>query len=315
MEPTLASMEGLDRAVERRSDIAFLAAALRAPGTRFAIFVEGRAAILSNPERTWTTVRWLSREELDPYALAAACDIAQSAIFLGLTAAAGEARFAVCLADDAAGSVAVALKPMVDILSLATQGVMSPDELSVLGLARALGVWHSSHRYCGQCGARSISSEGGWRRDCAACGTAQFPRTDPVVIMLVSDDTHCVLARQPGFPEGMYSLPAGFVEPGEDIEHAVRREAGEEVGLEVKRVAYALSQPWPFPHSLMIGCLAEATHKALRLEAGEIEDARWFSSEEVHAMVARRHPQGLWVPGPQAIAHALIRRWLSGLGP
>jgi NAD+ diphosphatase len=152
---------------------------------------------------------------------------------------------------------------------------------------------------------------GGWKRVCRNCRREEFPRTDPVVIMLVTDGSRCVLGRERHFAERMYSALAGFVEPGEDIEHAVRRETKEEVGLEIGAVRFALSQPWPFPHSLMIGCMAKAEPHPLVVSTAELEAARWFSRGEVQQMLAGEHPEGLSLPGPHAIAHALVNRWLT----
>ena len=139
-----------------------------------------------------------------------------------------------------------------------------------------------------------------------------FPRTDPVVIMLAVDGDDCLLGRQPRFPKGMYSALAGFVEPGETIEAAVRREILEEAGVACGAVRYFASQPWPFPSSLMIGCFAEARSRAIAIDRTELEDARWFSREETLALLEKRHPDGLAAPIPMAIAHHLMKRWASG---
>jgi NAD+ diphosphatase len=136
-----------------------------------------------------------------------------------------------------------------------------------------------------------------------------FPRTDPVVIMLAVDGDACLLGRQPRFPKGMYSALAGFVEPGETIEAAVRREIREESAVVCRAVQYFASQPWPFPASLMIGCFAEAESRSFEIDRVELEDARWFSRDETIALLERRHPDGLTAPTPMAIAHHLLKRW------
>ncbi len=138
----------------------------------------------------------------------------------------------------------------------------------------------------------------GWRRDCPRCKAIHFPRTDPVVIMLAVDGDACLLGRQPRFPKGMYSALAGFVEPGETIEAAVRREIREEAAVVCRAVQYFASQPWPFPASLMIGCFAEAESRSLEIDRVELEDARWFSRDEAIALIERRHPDGLMAPTP-----------------
>jgi NAD+ diphosphatase len=152
-------------------------------------------------------------------------------------------------------------------------------------------------------------SMGGYRRDCPACGAEHFPRTDPVVIMLAIDGERCLLGRQARFAAGMYSCLAGFVEPGETIEDAVRRETGEEAGIRIGRVGYHSSQPWPFPASLMIGCHAEAITTEVVPDEAELEDCRWFERDEVRTMLAGTHPGGLKTPPPIAIAYRLIRAW------
>jgi NAD+ diphosphatase len=206
---------------------------------------------------------------------------------------------------------------VLDLRSLAMQGLLPARDLAAVGAAKALTDWHARHRFCAQCGGPTTSQLGGWRRGCAACGAQHFPRTDPVAIMLVTHrhpvlGERCLLARQSRFPPGMYSAIAGFIEPGETLEDAVRRETFEETGLVIRRVDYVATQPWPFPSSLMIGCRAEALDDAITLDATELEDARWFSPDEARAMLERRHPEGLTAATPIAIAHTLLKAWLEG---
>jgi NAD+ diphosphatase len=171
--------------------------------------------------------------------------------------------------------------------------------------------WHARHGFCANCGARTAIAQGGYRRDCPACGAHHFPRTDPVVIMLAIRGERCLLGRQHRFQPGMYSCLAGFVEPGETLEDAVRREILEESKLSVGRVNYHASQPWPFPSSLMIGCFAEALTEEIVPEEAELEDARWFDRADLLPMLERRHPDGVFVPPPMAIAHHLIRAFAT----
>ena len=156
--------------------------------------------------------------------------------------------------------------------------MLSPEEQSLAGQARALAQWHENQKHCGKCGAQAHANDGGWRRKCSGCGLDWFPRTDPVVIMLVTDGERCILAHEHRYQNNMYSTLAGFLEPGEDIEHAVRREVMEETNIKVGRVTYHSSQPWPFPHSLMMGCIAYAETTEITIDPNEIALARWFSA-------------------------------------
>lgn len=177
-------------------------------------------------------------------------------------------------------------------------------------MARALAAWHSRHRYCANCGARSVPSMGGWQRRCPACGASHFPRTDPVVIMLITSRDRVLLGRSPGWPDGMYSLLAGFVEPGETIEAAVRREVQEEAGIRVGAVTYLASQPWPFPASLMLGCRGVALNEDITMDPDEIEDALWLSREELMSVFAGTHSK-IRAPRRGAIAGFVLERWLA----
>jgi NAD+ diphosphatase len=201
---------------------------------------------------------------------------------------------------------------VLDLRSIAVQGVVPPQELGILAEAKALLHWHARHRFCANCGASTTLACAGFRRDCGACGAQHFPRTDPVAIMLVAHGGRCLLGRQSRFVPGMYSCLAGFIEPGETIEDAVRRETLEEAGVRVGAVRYLASQPWPFPASLMIGCVAEALTDELTIDRDELEDVRWFTREEVTLMLDGGHPDGLRGPVHMAIAHHLMRRWLRG---
>jgi NAD+ diphosphatase len=232
-------------------------------------------------------------------------------VFLGLTGGAG--RFGIGLAP----ATVEALKARNDLLitdlrSIAVKGLVAPEHLPPLAEAKAMLHWHARHRYCSNCGAKTNLACGGWKRECPGCHGEHFPRTDPVVIMLAVSGDRCLLGRSGRFAAAMYSCLAGFVEPGESIEDAVRRETLEEAGIRCGRVSYFRSQPWPFPMSLMIGCHAEALNHEIVVDRSELEDARWFSREEVALMLMRRHPDGLGTPPPVAIAHHIIRAWVEG---
>ena len=198
---------------------------------------------------------------------------------------------------------------MVDIRSLAAGGLIPAPQASMLATAKSLLAWHARRSFCSNCGAKTVVGAAGWRRECPACHMQHFPRTDPVVIMLAIDGDACLLGRQRRFPRGMYSALAGFLEPGETMEQAVRREIMEEAGIACGAVRYFASQPWPFPSSLMIGCFVEAESRAITVDKVELEDARWFSRDETRALLEKRHPDGLSAPIPMAIAHHLIRAW------
>lgn len=180
----------------------------------------------------------------------------------------------------------------------------------LLATARALSLWHISHRFCAACGTASTAQDAGWKRHCAACGAAHFPRTDPVVIMLVTKGNSVLLGRSHPWPEGMYSCLAGFVEPGETMEAAVAREVFEETGIRVADVRYLASQPWPFPASLMIGMRAEATTSDITIDPVEIEDALWITREELAEVFTGNHPK-ITRPREGAIAGFLLRQWLA----
>jgi NAD+ diphosphatase len=198
-----------------------------------------------------------------------------------------------------------------DLRSIAVQGLVEPEHLPPIAEAKAVLHWHARHRFCPNCGAATQAVQAGWRRDCPKCEALHFPRTDPVVIMLAVDGDHCLLGRSPRFVPTMWSCLAGFVEPGEAIEDAVRRETREEAGIACGRVVYFASQPWPFPSSLMIGCHAQALTRDIVVDHEELEDARWFGKGEIVTMLMRRHPDGLTTPPPVAIAHHIIRAWLE----
>lgn len=202
----------------------------------------------------------------------------------------------------------------IDYRSVTTQGLIDPEALGALAQGGALLAWHSTHRFCGRCGAATEIRAGGYKRVCTGCNTEHFPRTDPVAIMLTVRGDRCLLGRSPHFPPGMYSALAGFIEPGETIENAVRRETLEEAGIRIGRVAYHASQPWPFPYSLMIGCYGEAESEDISFDGHELEDCRWFTRAEVRAILAGDTSIGIMVPPKTAIAHHLIRAWAEAEG-
>jgi NAD+ diphosphatase len=299
----------LNRRGERRSDRDWIDGLRAAPAARYILLADLKLAIVSNPERTRTRLRIFSGGELTELGLNL-----KDAFFLG-QAEDGAPHFAIALTvaemaaiPDAAGLLA----PLVDLRSLALQGQLSTEEIALAGQARALAVWHATHRCCGRCGARTRSRDGGWRRDCWSCGQMHFPRSDPAVIMAIIHEDRLLLGHEHRFAEKLYSVLAGFVEPGDDIETAVRREIMEEAGVRVGAVHYVASQPWPFPHSLMIGCWGEALSDAITIDVTELAEVRWVSRAEVVAMLAGEHPQEHRVPPPLSISHTLIRAFAEG---
>ena len=185
---------------------------------------------------------------------------------------------------------------------------MRPDAAATWAAARTVLDWHARHRFCANCGAATTPFRAGWGRTCASCATEHFPRVDPVVIMLAEHGDRVLLGRQPAFPPGRYSALAGFLEAGESIEEAVRREVFEEAGLAVGAVRYVASQPWPFPGQLMIACIGQAEDDALTIDRHELEDAIWVSRAEVQAVLAGGSGPFL-PPPPYAIAHTLLEEW------
>lgn len=198
-----------------------------------------------------------------------------------------------------------------ELRGMAMQGVVPASQLSAIAMAKSLVNWHQRHGYCANCGARSVMKEGGWKRDCPSCKADHFPRTDPVVIMLVTSGDKVLLGRQRHFLPGMYSCLAGFVEAAETIEDAVRREIFEESGIRCTDVNYYMTQPWPYPSSLMVGCTARALNEDIVVDRTELEDARWFDRAEATLMIKREHPDGLAGPHPFAIAHHLLGSWVQ----
>lgn len=284
----------IDRRSEKRDEGA-VATALADPAARLYLFQGDKAVLRTNGGDPTYTVAEAEAFAADRAAI----------ILLGWTGAAP--RLAVTIPE--ATQLDDGAYRLIDLRSLAIEGSMAPADLGAMAQARSLCHWHLNHGYCSVCGEPSVMKIGGYRRDCPNCGAQHFPRTDPVVIMLAVDGDRALLGRQARFAPGMYSCLAGFVEPGETIEDAVRRETQEEAGIAIGRVRYHSSQPWPFPSSLMIGCHAEALTTEVVPDEAELEACRWFDRAEVLAMIADTHPDGLKIPPAIAIASRIIRAW------
>jgi NAD+ diphosphatase len=190
--------------------------------------------------------------------------------------------------------------------------ILPGRDTAIAGQAKALLDWHARHGFCPNCGHATALKDGGYRRHCPNCGAEHFPRTDPVVIMLPIFGDECLVGRNVRFVNGLWSAFAGFVEPGETMEEAVRRELKEEVALTVASVRYTQSQPWPFPSSLMLGCFAEALSKDFTIDGSEIAEARWITKDEARARLADEIVDDMKLPAAIAIAHHLIRDWADG---
>src|SRR5262245_59561893 len=294
----------LDRVAERRDDAKWVAKLLGEPDTRILPlrdlkpFTRGTAV----PALDWQRVApW--REQIDAGA---------SLIFLGLGD--GRAHFAI---DAAGAGVAPDVHTeLVDVRALAP--TLAGGEAAILAEARSLLDWHARHRFCAQCGSPTEMASAGWKRRCPGCRASHFPRTDPVVIMLAVRGERALLGRNRRRAGARFSCLAGFVEPGETLEEAVRREVHEESGVRCGRVRYLATQPWPFPSSLMIGFLTEALTEEITVDPEELAEARWFSREEIREMVARAatgpdDPTKVSLPAPIAIAHHICRRWSNSL--
>jgi NAD+ diphosphatase len=295
------SGSSLDRTADRRRDAAWLRERLAEDATRVLPLWRLSPLVRSGdaPRLAWATPALLDGREAAP-----------APVFLGVVG--GVAHFAADLSDRPDplaefGFDGVAHFP--DLRAIA--GLLPPEDAAIAAQARHLVDWHARHGFCPGCGERTHVQDGGWSRRCAECGVEHFPRTDPVVIMLVLDDERCLLGRQPAWPRPFFSALAGFVEGGETLEEAVLREVAEEAGIVVSDVRYLASQPWPFPASLMLGCTARAATREIVVDRSELEEADWFTKHEVRAALAAPTPR-LALPPPMAIAHHLIRAWVEG---
>lgn len=292
----------LDRRSEKRDDHAFIERLRSDPRARFLIFdLDIPLLKRGNGHDVW----FLESE-------AATFGQPIHSIFLGQESD-GSGRFALGFTLDLEqeGKPQGMVCDRIDLRSIALQGLVDPGVLGILGQAKSMLDWHRRHGFCANCGSASRASTAGWRRVCDVCGASHFPRVDPVVIMLVIDGERCLLGRQRHFTQGMYSALAGFVEPGETAEDAVRREVFEEARVTCGQVVYYASQPWPFPSSLMVGYFAQASDAEIVVDTAELEDARWFSRSEAAAMLAGTHASGLTPPKPFAIAHHLLQAYVA----
>jgi NAD+ diphosphatase len=297
----------LNRASEKRTDAAWIESRWRdsssrvLPMWRLEPFLLGERSSAPAVELGWVEPR-----VLDPVATPDA-----PCVFLGLD---GErARFALDIskAADPAGTGPLAGMGYFGDARMAGS-IVSAKDAGIIAQAKALIDWHQRHSFCPRCGAPTRLMDAGYRRLCGKCNAEHFPRTDPVVIMLAFEGDACLIGRGKLFPPGMFSALAGFMEPGETIEDAVRRELMEEAGVRVGEVSYYATQPWPFPSSLMIGCFAKAKSREAKADETELAEVRWIERPVACELVAGKRIDGIMVPPPIAIAHHLIRAWALG---
>jgi len=300
IDPICFSGSSLDRAAEQRRDHGWLEEQLADPASRVLPLWQGRLLLKREPH----TLAWARSEFFRDLET-------PEPVLLGLEG--GVAHFAIDVSalEKPEEKLAVAeVAQFCELLDVVAG--LSEDDASIAAQARSLVDWHARHRFCAACGGETRSMQGGANRICRDCQAEHFPRTDPVAIAVVVEGDDCLLGRSPGWPDRMLSALAGFVEPGETLEEAVRREVWEEVGVRVGAVEYLQSQPWPFPSSLMLGCVAHAESRALRIDPVEIEEARWIPRDLLRAALAG-DATDIEVPPAYAIAHQLIRAWLEAL--
>lgn len=271
---------GLDRADILRGEPERLAALARSPSARQMLWQDGLPALDESGRLCWQPV-------------------GDASLFLGMEGE--EPRFSP-IGAEGSGDLRAQFGALAHL---------SAAEAPLFAAATSLSSWHRRHPFCAQCGQRSELDRGGWSRRCPSCSAEHFPRVDPVVIMLAEHEGRVLLGRQPRFPPRRYSALAGFVEVGEAIEDAVARELFEETGIRASDVHYVASQPWPFPSSLMIACTALTDEPSLTIDRTELEDARWFSRDEVAAALAGEAEAPFLAPPPFAIAHSLLAHWLA----
>lgn len=294
----------LDRVSERRRDKEWIAALIADPQSRVLPLYELKPAIhdMASPALEWEPLApWRER-----IAAGAVC------VFLGIG---GDGRAHFTIDATGAESASNAAAGNLDVRTLAP--LIPPGEAAILAEARSLVDWHARHRFCAQCGTPTEMSQAGWTRRCPHCRAHHYPRSDPVTIMLVVRGERALLGRNKRRPGRRFSCLAGYMEPGETPEEAVRREVREESGIRVGRVKYLAAQPWPFPSTLMMGFLAEGISDEITIDPEELAEARWFAREEIREMVARaatgeEDPEQVSIPQPVAIAHHLCRRWSNG---
>ncbi|WP_244617625.1 NAD(+) diphosphatase [Pyruvatibacter mobilis] len=305
--PNIFANNPLDRVSDKRTDEAWLKEKMDDPESRYVPFYNLQPFVL--PEVApgdGKDIGWLPPQMVKPLMTSNSVTV-----LLGINKR-GRALFATDLSagENPEQTAFKGMGEFEDLRGLAMKGEITPGELAIMAQGKSMIDWHLRHGFCANCGYPTDMMEAGYKRVCPDCKAEHFPRTDPVVIMLATRGDKALLGRQPMFPRGMFSSLAGFIEPGESIEEAVAREMMEEAGIQVRNVRYHSTQPWPYPSQLMIGCHAEAETEEVTVDGIELEEARWFSRDELRAVLAGEN-KGFWVPPAFAIAHQLIRHWVD----
>ncbi len=303
LDPIVFSGSQLDRVSVERRNHRWLEGLLDDGATRYLPLFKLDPLVKRGESRS---LAWATRELLE------GDEAAPPPVLLGTSD--GVAHFAVDVShvDDPLETFGLSeVASFEDLRSISMQ--LDVGQTAIAAQARSLVDWHARHLFCAVCGSKTVPEQGGAHRRCIDCAAEHFPRTDPVAIAVVTRGDRCLLGRSKGWPATMFSALAGFIEQGETIEEAVRREVLEESGIQVGAVRYVKSQPWPFPSSLMIGCIAEAESEAISIDIAEIEEARWFTLDQIRKALAGE-PGDLTVPPPLAVAHHLIHAWAEERG-
>lgn len=294
----------LDRVSEKRIDVEWMAARLRDP-TSFILPMWRLQPFLLGPDNARGP---LEAGFLRPGLVESLAGPDGISVLLGVEN--GSAYFALDISEARDPANEGPLAGLGHFREMRAASMQLPaKDTAILGQAKAMIDWHQRHGFCPRCGRPTTAADAGYKRVCTNCRAEHFPRTDPVVIMLATHGDACLVGRGKQFPRGMYSALAGFVEPGETIEEAVRRELKEEAGVDAGRVTYYATQPWPFPSSLMIGCFAEARSRDITVDHNELAEALWLERAKVRAILGGENSATLWLPPSIAIAHHLIKEW------
>ena len=298
----------IDRASQLRSNIEWQQEAVISEKSLFMIFFEDKPLIKVSKDHTVKPeILWVSYQQLTPMLTNNI-----SPLFLGIKDELP--HFAIDLSglnlEQILSLPSFAYSKFIDARSIA-QNLDNPST-GIIAQAKSNFEWNKNNIYCSRCeGVKLETKDTGYKKCCNQCGAEYFPRVDPVVIMLPCYEDKCLLGRQKGFPPGMFSALAGFVEPGETIEAAVIREVNEEVGLNSRDVVYKFTQPWPFPSQLMIACTTMVDDPTYKVDDEEIEEAIWLNKEDLTKILIGKSEKKIWIPPPMAIAHQLIVDWMD----